>query len=147
MQRQLTVPLVAPQPGGKGMRGLGQQRRRTIAIQPAGTAGGGASSGAGNAAVASSTSATSPRLRAASATKMERQSSVLARSFRIVDPFAAHASAGAGSTATSTQKGLAALARARPAFVSNAIRTIKYSYLSFLPLCLLQEFRRVRAFM
>lgn len=151
MQRQLTVPLAAPQPGGKVARAVVQQRRRTIAIQPVGSAPGGVSSDSSHAAAVSAAvssftkAATSPRLQAASASgaKMERHGSVVNRSYRIVDPFAPSGTQSFTIPATGTQKGLAVLARKRPAFVSNAIRTSKYSYLSFLPVCLLQEFRRV----
>lgn len=76
---------------------------------------------------------------------MERHSSVVARNYRIVDPvhLAGDWHLSSAVSAPNSQKRLASLARKRPTFINNAVRTAKYSYLSFLPLCLLQEFRRV----
>lgn len=60
---------------------------------------------------------------------MERHGSVAARNYRIVDPFRIQRD----------EK-----THLKPTFMSNAIRTSKYTYINFLPLCLFQEFRRVR---
>ncbi|RLN88139.1 hypothetical protein BBJ28_00022063, partial [Nothophytophthora sp. Chile5] len=60
----------------------------------------------------------------------ERRGSVTdkERQYRLVDPF---------------QIERDELTHLKPSFISNAVHTSKYTYLSFLPLCLLQEFRRV----
>ncbi|RLN88050.1 hypothetical protein BBJ28_00019083 [Nothophytophthora sp. Chile5] len=59
----------------------------------------------------------------------ERRGSVVEkeRQHRLVDPF---------------QIERDELTHLKPSFISNAVRTSKYTYLNFLPLCLLQEFRR-----
>ncbi|TYZ66898.1 hypothetical protein PybrP1_002072 [[Pythium] brassicae (nom. inval.)] len=56
-----------------------------------------------------------------------RHSVVGARQFRIVDPFRIERDQ---------------VTHLKPSFVSNGIRTSKYTWLNFFPLCLMQEFRR-----
>ncbi|KAG6608948.1 P-type ATPase (P-ATPase) Superfamily [Phytophthora cinnamomi] len=58
---------------------------------------------------------------------MERRASVLDQPYRLVDPFHIE------RDEKTHQK---------PTYISNAIHTSKYTLLNFLPLCLLQEFRR-----
>ncbi|KAE8894951.1 Phospholipid-transporting ATPase [Phytophthora fragariae] len=58
---------------------------------------------------------------------MERRASVLDTPYRLVDPF---------------QIERDERTHQKPTYISNAIHTSKYTLLNFLPLCLLQEFRR-----
>ncbi|KAG1708907.1 hypothetical protein DVH05_022539 [Phytophthora capsici] len=58
---------------------------------------------------------------------MERRGSILDRPYRLVDPF--HIERDEKT-------------HLKPTYISNAIHTSKYTLLNFLPLCLLQEFRR-----
>ncbi|TMW57079.1 hypothetical protein Poli38472_003004 [Pythium oligandrum] len=58
---------------------------------------------------------------------MDRRQSHVDRSFRIVDPF---------------QIERDERTHLKPTYISNEIRTYKYTLINFLPLCLLQEFRR-----
>jgi hypothetical protein len=60
---------------------------------------------------------------------MERRGSALGQPYRLVDPF---------------QIERDEKTHQQPTYISNAIHTSKYTLLNFLPLCLLQEFRRVR---
>ncbi|RLN60655.1 hypothetical protein BBP00_00005860, partial [Phytophthora kernoviae] len=58
---------------------------------------------------------------------MERRGSALNQPYRLVDPF---------------QIERDEQTHQKPTYISNAIHTSKYTFLNFLPLCLLQEFRR-----
>lgn len=60
--------------------------------------------------------------------EQQRHSLVGTRQFRIVDPFHIERDH---------------VTHLKPSFVLNGIRTSKYTWLNFFPLCLLQEFRRV----
>ncbi|ETI56065.1 hypothetical protein F441_01302 [Phytophthora nicotianae CJ01A1] len=58
---------------------------------------------------------------------MERHGSSLGQPYRLVDPF---------------QIERDERTHQKPTYISNAIHTSKYTFLNFLPICLLQEFRR-----
>ncbi|KAG7396041.1 hypothetical protein PHYBOEH_002864 [Phytophthora boehmeriae] len=58
---------------------------------------------------------------------MERRGSALNQPYRLVDPF---------------QIERDEHTHQKPTYISNAIHTSKYTFLNFLPLCLMQEFRR-----
>lgn len=62
-------------------------------------------------------------------TMEHRHSIVSAKQYRIVDPFRIERDE---------------VTHAKPTYISNVVRTSKYTWLNFLPLCLMQEFRRVR---
>lgn len=63
------------------------------------------------------------------ATMEHRHSIVGAKQYRIVDPFHIERDE---------------TTHVKPTYISNVVCTSKYTWLNFLPLCLFQEFRRVR---
>lgn len=63
-------------------------------------------------------------------TAMEHRHSIIgAKQYRIVDPFRIERDE---------------VTHVKPTYISNVVRTSKYTWINFLPLCLMQEFRRVR---
>lgn len=58
----------------------------------------------------------------------KRRNSVLQKTYRIADPFHIE---------------LDEYTHGKPNYIKNQIRTTKYTWINFFPICLLQEFRRV----